>query len=111
MSSNYKKQVAGFNPLKAMAIILANELGATFKPNGSTLYWKLPSGVLNDVYFLDSSSNGIWKNPEKRSKVENHFALPKLSRTSSILGSGYLQKPKIDAHSPALGYFLAIRCR
>lgn len=59
MSSMYRNAVPAGIPLNAMAIILANEFGLTFKPNGTTFHLKLPSVVEKLVMSRDSSVIGI----------------------------------------------------
>lgn len=58
ISSIYKNALPGGSPENAIFIILLNEFGDTFRPNGSTFHLNEPSSVENDVKSLDFLCNG-----------------------------------------------------
>ena len=57
-----------------------------FIPKGITLYWKSPWGMMKAETSLVRSVKTTCQNPLSRSNFHNNFALPTLSKQSSILG-------------------------
>ena len=61
-------------PENSCSIVLWNTSALEFNPNGRRINWNLPNGELNVVYFMLSSSSGIWQNPALASTLhENEF--------------------------------------
>lgn len=89
---------------------LWNVKGALQIQKGICVYSNNPCFVMNAVFGLSFSLTSNWWYPLSRSRVENSFELLKVSRHSSILGSGrhfseWPHSPSGSPHTSAPHYF------
>ena len=77
-------------PSRTVSIARWNVAGPFVTPNGILLNCNNPWGVTNAVLCLEPSDTGICQNPLVKSITVKYLAPDKLSKTSSMRGSGYL---------------------
>ena len=69
---------------------------APWRPNGKTLNWCIPKGVLKGVSSLASGAMATCQYPVLRSNMVIYLALPTLCNRSSTLGIGYVSKLEME---------------
>ena len=70
------------------SISCSNFAGALNSPKGITVNFHSPCPVKNAFFSLSSGCSSTCQYPLFRSNVENQFASARVSRVSSVLGSG-----------------------